>query len=172
MVHVHRLQCQQQLRALNYYQMPLNLWRRRRRRRRQLLLLMHYYLCSNFYYILGIILLILREEERIRKLSKLTNKPDRNKRYTRQRLEAMDADEADKLYRFTHFTREQLFWLAPVLLDETNWTESRDKFDCVEGLVIVTRRLRNYCDWNELVRIVSHGEDIVSHGIVSTNAFD
>ena len=60
--------------------MPLNLWRRRRRRRRQLLLLMHYYLCSNFYYILGIILLILREEERIRKLSKLTNKPDRNKR--------------------------------------------------------------------------------------------
>ena len=75
--------------------MPLNLWRRRRRRRRQLLLLMHYYLCSNFYYILGIILLILREEERIRKLSKLTNKPDRNKRYTRQRLEAMDADEAD-----------------------------------------------------------------------------
>ena len=129
--------------------MPLNLWRRRRRRRRQLLLLMHYYLCSNFYYILGIILLILREEERIRKLSKLTNKPDRNKRYTRQRLEAMDADEADKLYRFTHFTREQLFWLAPVLLDETNWTESRDKFDCVEGLVIVTRRLRNYCDWNE-----------------------
>jgi hypothetical protein len=142
--------------------MPLNLWRRRRRRRRQLLLLMHYYLCSNFYYILGIILLILREEERIRKLSKLTNKPDRNKRYTRQRLEAMDADEADKLYRFTHFTREQLFWLAPVLLDETNWTESRDKFDCVEGLVIVTRRLRNYCDWNELVRILGRSAGSLS----------
>ena len=128
--------------------MTPNLWRRRRRRRRQTLLLLWAFHCSNFRALLCIVLSIFEEEARIRKLGKLTNKPDSTKRYTRARLTALGPDEADKLYRFTHFTREQLFWLAPVFFGPDPWhfTSARDKFDSVEGLCIVTRRLRNYCD--------------------------